>query len=149
MVTHISSAYSFFMSVLLAISFSWVVIFSWVGAIIWLPQNLHVVEESQDWSTNMKYFFISKIFISIEDLRQRYGIFSVLFSERFLSWKNHLQQSSANFDIWKQILVASVISTHSLISYFKEIVIAAFVMHHYFPNLSLGENSVRKFSAVS
>jgi len=144
----------------------WVCSFVWITSIIMLPypnnnENTYIRRSSSKayfsrdsnyshlnkmsfvnfFNAKLQYIFSCLIF-SIDDFRQRSRTFSWIFSDSFMQWKKHLQQKTAQHDLFSKVIVSCIVATTSLYHYIKEILIAAYVINYFHPDILSGNSSI-------
>lgn len=140
----------------------WVCAFLWISSIITLPllynsnmnkdyNNITGVSStaffnrdnhSNFYAINFLYtkvqYFLSFLIFSFDEFRQKNRIFSWIFSDSFLQWKKNLQQKTTHHDVWNRIIVSSIIATSSLYRYIKEILVTAYILYYFNPDILSG-----------
>lgn len=87
--------------------------------------------------TKLQYYFSYLKFL-FDEFRQTNSILSWIFSESFLQWKKNLQQRTNNHDLWNKVVVSSIIATSTLYRYIKEILVLAYILYYFNPDILSG-----------
>lgn len=143
----------------------WVCSFVWITSIIMLPYPNNNENTNIRGSNSKTYFsrdsnysnfyemsvvnflyaklqnMLSCFIFSIDDFRQRSSTFSWIFSDSFMQWKKHLQQKTAQHDLWSKVIMSCIVATSSLYHYIKEILITAYIINYFHPDILSGKEA--------